>query len=445
MKRFKKIFCLLFVVMALVSCSKGSSKDEASLEIEGTTETLIDNINKSRNKDEKKVADSKSDSNSVKKETTSKKAEKNDSSKENSSSEEKNSSKSKDDLNENEVEIRLKAFGDIMAHDEQVSYAYNVGSGTYDFSSEFEYTKDFIKDSDISVGNFETTVDPNLENMAYPKFNTPKEFIKAIKDAGFDVVTTANNHSLDTGVEGIGTTIDNLNSYDLDFVGTRKDSDGKRIIYKEVSGITVAFLSYTSFTNNTDNPEEYYDYINYLDEDLIEKDIKKAKKKADFIVVYPHWGDEYVSEANQEQIDLGRKMVKWGADIIIGNHPHVVQPYEFYRNQDGKKSFIAYAAGNFISEQSFDTIGDIRTEHTVAFEFRLIKNKETGECHLGKVSAYPIWVGSTYDDYGKSVKNYLVKDFEDGGKYSGVLDENAMYRLEQTKTEVSETLNNEVN
>lgn len=253
----------------------------------------------------------------------------------------------KENKNDNIEKIRIKAFGDIMAHMPQVNHAfYSAGQTAYDFSSQFSYIKDFVSDSDISIGNFETSVNPDKEASGYPMFTTPVDYIKDIKDTGFDILTTANNHSADSGEKGIFDTISYMDKNDIDHVGTRI-KNGDRILYRNVGNIKLVVLSYTYGINGlesiiTENEPE--DLINYLDSELIKKDIEEAKKnKADLIICYPHWGNEYESYPSQAQVELGRNMIEWGADIVIGNHPHVVQPAESYKAKDGREGYIAYS------------------------------------------------------------------------------------------------------
>ncbi|WP_296112948.1 CapA family protein [uncultured Anaerococcus sp.] len=345
--------------------------------------------------------------------------------------------------------VKLKAFGDIMAHIHQIQYAYNKGGGDYNFSGQFTYLEDFIKDSDIAIGNYETTTNPNLEYAGFPRFNAPESYLRDLKKAGFDILSTANNHSMDTELEGVMTTIDALENVGLDYVGTYKDK-ADRILYKEVNGIKFAFLAYTYGCNGRDDliiPREEVENIAYLtDEGQIKKDIKRAKNNgADFVVVYPHWGIEYQSYPAESQINLGRNMVEWGADLVIGNHPHVVQPVELYKAGDGREGLIAYALGNFISFQNLENNNDIRVEQTLALEIDLEKDLNSGEKKIADVTFHPIWVGTYYDDYGTDIKNHLTEDFLEGGKYYDYVDENQRARIKQASDMNLDTANTGVN
>ena len=354
-----------------------------------------------------------------------------------------------DEIPEEKTEtITLIAGGDLMAHMGQTEYAYNKGGGDYDYSDSFKYISDFIKDADIAIANYETTTNPNLAYVGFPRFNTPKAYLEAINNAGFDVLTTANNHSLDTGVEGVNTTIEAMENLGLNYVGTRKEGDDTRFIIEKVNDINIAFLSYTYGCNGIEDlvqVREEVEEVNYLHDQEIKKDIEDAKDQgADFVVVYPHWGIEYQSQADPSQIELGRKMIDWGADLVIGNHPHVVQPYEEYQSPDGRKGFIAYACGNFVSIQNLETVNDIRTEQSVAYKFELSKDFSNGETSIDKFEAYPLWVGMTYNEYGRSVSTYLAEDFLEDGKYYDEVDGSQRDRIQKAYDATMATINNGV-
>lgn len=340
--------------------------------------------------------------------------------------------------------VRVKFFGDTMAHYDQVQYAYNYGGGVYDFSNQFTYISDYVKDSDLSITNYETTTNPNRAYAGYPAFNTPGEYLKAIKNAGFNVVTTANNHTLDTDEEGVFTTIDAIKEAGLDFVGTHK-TDDEKILYKEINGIKIAILSYTYGCNGKVDlltPREEVGSVNYLHDDLIEKDIKEAKKNgADFIIVYPHWGIEYETYPVKEVVEKAHKMVDWGADLVIGNHPHVVQPVEKYTTKSGRDGLIAYALGNFVSMQSFESFGDARVEQSLSIELNLEKDKKNGNKKIGEIKYHPLWIASNYDEYGVSVKTYKCEDFLEGGSKYKEVNENQRARIKQAYDMTMETVN----
>lgn len=440
MTMFKKCIYSLIAVLALTSCA-GPNKDQVKEEAK-TTADLIANLADLQK--DKEVEVEEVDNSDVKIET----AKRGEFTVVEYDDEEEETEENPEDLDDDVETVRIKAVGDIMAHKMQIQYAYNRGGGAYDFSDSFTYVKDFLSDADIAIGNYETTTNPNREYAGYPRFNTPPEYIEAIADAGFDILTTANNHSLDTDLEGVYTTMEYIEKAGISHVGSQAEGEDN-ILYKTVNGIKLAFLSYTYGANGkvdllqvqAEIPE-----LNYLNPEKIQNDIRRAKSKgADFVVVYPHWGIEYQSYPSENQIELGRNMVEWGADLVIGNHPHVVQPYEFVQASDGRKGFIAYALGNFISFQNLENNGDIRVEQAVTYDISLSKNKETGEKTIGEIRSHPIWVGIKYNDYGQSIQTHLAEDFLEGGKFYGELNENQVHRAKQAFDMTNETIENEVN
>lgn len=137
-------------------------------------------------------------------------------------------------------------------------------------------------------------------------------------------------------------------------------------------------------------------------------------------------------------------MIDWGADLVIGNHPHVTQPAERYKTKDGREGYIAYSCGNFVSNQSLEASDDIRTEQTVAFDINIEKNNKTNKVKLGEVKFYPIWVGHYSDEYGYLAKVYRTKDFLEGGKYYDMVDEGQRERIRTCDEMIKKTINTKV-
>lgn len=253
-------------------------------------------------------------------------------------------------------EASLAVVGDIMVHDYQYNEAYDPNSQTYDFMHNFQDMKPYFEGYDFVIGNLETTF--NLENRpisSYPMFNTPDSFLDALQDAGFNLVTTANNHCMDTFESGLIRTLDKLDEYGINHVGTyRSQEERDRILIKEVNGISFAFLSYTYGTNGISIPKPYL--VNLMEEEKIKRDITRAKELADMVVVLPHMGNEYETEPREVFQDWADLMFSSGADIILASHPHVLQPMEYrtITEEDGTKKtgFIIYSLGNFISSQT---------------------------------------------------------------------------------------------
>lgn len=450
-KKYLSIILSLVMVFTISACSNNNKSEEPSITDVAGLISRLDTYQKNK-EEEKRLAEERE------KEKTLKEAKKNELKEKDAKAkidQKVLEERAKEEIAKEEKKkpqikkVKLKAFGDIMAHMVQIQYAQNKGGGDYDFTDQFTYLKDFIEDSDIAIGNYETTTNPDLPYAGFPRFNAPAAYLRDLKDTGFDIVSTANNHSMDTELEGVLSTMDSAKEAGLDYVGSFKDKT-ERILYKEVKGIKFAFLAYTYGCNGREDlviPREEVENLAYLsDEEQIKKDIKRAKASgADFIVVYPHWGIEYQSMPNETQTRLGRNMIEWGADLVIGNHPHVVEPVELYEASDGREGLIAYALGNFISYQNYENNKDIRVEHSLALEIDLEKDLTSGNKKISDVTFHPIWVGTYYNDYGINIKNHLTEDFLEGGKYYDLVNENQRARIKQAYDMTLEIANTGVN
>ncbi len=255
------------------------------------------------------------------------------------------------------VTVTLSAVGDIMCHSGQFDYA-RVAKDSFDFNPVFRYVKQHLSKSDFTFGNLETVfAGKSAKYTGYPRFNSPSELLDALKNAGFDLLTTSNNHSLDRDEVGILRTINELNKRSLDYNGTyvsQRDRDSIRIY--DIKGIRIAFLAYSYGTNGNPIPKGKSYLINLIDFKLIRKDIETAKfKNADIVLVHYHFGDEYKREPNQFQKVVVDSTIKMGANIIIGGHPHVLQPVRFVKSEKSvfDSVFVAYSLGNFISNQQW--------------------------------------------------------------------------------------------
>ncbi|NBI05469.1 CapA family protein, partial [Senegalia massiliensis] len=211
--------------------------------------------------------------------------------------ESKNQEQDENNIVEEEIEkyseLSLSATGDIMFHGAQLKSAYNNNTKEYDFKRVFENVKPHLENSDIAISNFETTTaGSEMPISSYPSFNSPDSTVDALKYSGIDILTTANNHSLDTGKIGIVNTIKNIENNGIDYIGTSEE-EYRAFILKEKNDITLSFLSYTYGLNGNDsrlNSNELDNMVNLIDEDKMQEDIKKAKNVSDKVVVFIHWG-----------------------------------------------------------------------------------------------------------------------------------------------------------
>lgn len=285
-------------------------------------------------------------------------------------------------------EAKLAVVGDIMVHDYQYKEAYNPATGTYNFMHNFQDVKKYFDGYDLVLGNLESTFGGTGRSYSsYPCFNTPDAFLNAVKDAGFDILTTANNHCMDTGKAGLIRTLDKLDEAGIAHMGTyRSAEDRDKILYQNVNGINFAFLSYTYGTNGIAVPDAYL--VNLIDEDQMVADIKKARERADVVVVMPHMGNEYETypkEVFQNWADL---MFLAGADIILASHPHVLQRMEYRKVDHGDgphDGFIIYSLGNFISSQTTPPRNASIILHLT------IEQMGDGRPNVKEVSFVPVW------------------------------------------------------
>ncbi|MCD7947352.1 MAG: CapA family protein [Oscillospiraceae bacterium] len=288
--------------------------------------------------------------------------------------------------------VRLSFVGDLMVHTRQLYEAYQ-NDGSYDFGNSFASIRDSIAAADYAVGNLETVLGgEEIGYTDFPIFNTPDAFASALCEAGFDMVTTANNHCNDQGESGIMRTIHVLDSLGLDHIGTYQSQEARdRVFLKEIKGIKFAFLSCTYGTNGLPLTAGKPYLANIMSEQLIRDDIQRAKaENPDFVIVMPHMGDEYECQPGEVWQDWAHFMLDCGADIVIASHPHVLQPVEIVTNDSGDHALctrlIAYSTGNFLSSQR-EPPADAGMILNLCFE-----RDETGSAFISEVSYLPTWV-----------------------------------------------------
>lgn len=294
-----------------------------------------------------------------------------------------------------EIVATLAVAGDVMSHMPQTNDAYDAGTGEYDYRPMLRYAKDQVSGADYAVANLETTFSGGPNYSGYPAFNTPDALADALKDAGFDLLSTTNNHSLDRRFSGLSRTLDVLDERGLAHVGTYRTQEERDensgIVVADVGGISVAFLAYTYGTNGIPVSEgkefsiniynkDYLTNLSEPDYDLLKADMAAARAlDADLIAVVIHWGVEYQTKQNSYQEKMNAFLKEEGADLVLGGHAHVLQPYVW---EDG--DFTCYSMGNFISSQK-----DRYTDTTVVYELELTKDLLTGETTVTDVSYTP--------------------------------------------------------
>ncbi len=320
-----------------------------------------------------------------------------------------------------DVTIKLSVIGDIMCHNTQYMDAYV--DGIYDFSYVFDDIREKLSSSDFTVGNLETTfAGSDVGYSNYPNFNTPESLGIALKEAGVDLVSTANNHSLDTGYNGIESTINFLDQYGILHTGTYKSQEAQNTTtIAEIKGLRVAFLSFSYGTNDNKIPEGREYCINLIDDNFIIDRLNLAKQQnPDIICVFMHWGEEYETTPNSEQIRLANLLFDNGVNVILGSHPHVLQ-----RMENTEKGFVIYSLGNFMSGQVYEN-----TRDSIILDLTITK-KGTGEVVVESGKYTPIY---TYRS-SASKRKFKILDikkaldqFDLGNKYISESDYNLLKR-----------------
>ncbi len=252
-------------------------------------------------------------------------------------------------------EAELLFAGDAMMHKSQLDAAREASRRAgddkgYDFSEYFTAVKEQISKADYAVVNLETPIGGG-SYTGYPCFCAPEAFAGALADAGFDLMLTANNHTLDRRDRGLRRTCDILTSAGYDHVGTYRNSSQRDSILpliRDIKGFKVAFLNYTYGTNGITVQGDVV--VDYIDRDLMRSDIAAARRAgAELVCVAVHWGVEYQLHPHSTQKSLADFLIKSGADMVIGGHPHVVQPMEMRTDSLGRNRLVVYSLGNFIS------------------------------------------------------------------------------------------------
>ena len=246
----------------------------------------------------------------------------------------------------------LVMVGDALIH-MPINYSHKTGNG-YDFKGIFKYIKPIVKEYDLAYYNQETILGGTALGLSgYPQFNSPQQVGDAFRDAGFNLVSLATNHSMDNYYRTGGKTIKNSTTYWKKYKDTviatgsfNSKEDRDEVIVKEVNGIKYGFLSYTEQTNGISVPSGKSYLVNVYSKDKVKKDVEALKKEADVIIVAMHWGEEYTHYPNSGQKEKAKYLASLGVNVIIGCHPHVIQPMTYIGD-----TLVVYSLGNFVSNQ----------------------------------------------------------------------------------------------
>lgn len=315
--------------------------------------------------------------------------------------------------------VKIAVVGDLMCHSPQFNYA-KVSKDSFDFNPVYRYIKESFENADFTFGNLETVIgEKGSTYLGYPRFKSPKDYVTALAQNGFDFLCFANNHTLDQGEQGILNTIRILNDNNIGYTGafnSQSDRDSIRIF--NLNGIKIALLAYSYGTNGSVIPKGKDYLINLIDYNLIEKDIHSAKLNgAEIVLVNFHFGNEYQRFPSDYQKEVVKKTIEFGADLITASHPHVIQPIEFYKTNGATldSGIVAYSLGNFISNQRKRF-----TDAGVILYLILEKNLNTKKVSLKSVEYLPTWVFKGKTEFGNEFLILpLQKNFDSFNFLSG--------------------------
>ncbi len=312
-------------------------------------------------------------------------------------------------VNDNEAKedntIKISSLGNIIFHDKQLQSA-KTDTG-YDFEESFKYVKNILKDSDLSVAVLETTLQGNGNYSGYPLFNSPDEVLTALKDSGINMINLGTNHIWDGGIEALKRTVEVTKKQGLGVTGVRESVNEPRYEIIDIDGQKIGMISYVfetgviggkSTINSIPISESSkallntfrYDELDQFYRDLQQNLDDMKSEGAKFTMVAMHWGEEYDNEPSSYQVEISEKLNEMGVDIVLGNHPHVIQPYEIMTNSQGEKTFVIYGQGNNLSNQCFEELGDARTEDGYIVNFELAVGDT--ELSLKKYEVIPLWM-----------------------------------------------------
>ena len=307
----------------------------------------------------------------------------------------------------------IRALGDLMMHSEQLKLARRPG-GKYDFHSQYALIRESLECADYTIANLETTVGLYSDKpySGYPLFNAPEALLEAVKDSGIDFLTLANNHMLDRYFDGMVQTVNLVEKHGFDFGGanrTQAEKDAPKIV--DVNGIKLGMLCYAQHTNGMERhssvrAKEYG--INYLGKADFAADVKKLRDAgAEVVIAIPHWGAEYERQPGTYALTMARRMAEAGVDVILGSHPHVVQPVRFLEvklpSGEAHRTLVAYSLGNFISNMSRPF-----TDMGIILEFTLVE-KGTGGFSIEDVGYVPVYCWRS----GKSIQSLPAPKYLD--------------------------------
>ena len=313
------------------------------------------------------------------------------------------------------AQVTFAVAGDVIPHEPVRAAAKAAGDGEPGWAALFADVADVFEDADFGFVNLETPVAPEHSKGTKPfLFDAPVELPQALKASGIKIVSFANNHVMDQGWAGFVESREHLKEIGLQFAGTSDNAaTAWQPVITEANGIKVGWLGMTRWLNGNRNPDkEDQPHVNFFpypgeangapgaDEATVLAAVKAARAQCDLLVISVHWGIEYATAPRPEDVDIAHKMLEAGATVIVGAHPHVLQPIETYKTQDGRDTLIFYSLGNFLSNQSRgyvdglnpDSNGDPRDEMIGLFAAVKRDYGPAGvRVELGHVGMLPVW------------------------------------------------------
>ncbi|HFI0292298.1 TPA: CapA family protein [Streptococcus suis] len=344
---------------------------------------------------------------------------------------------------------RIMAHGDLLYHD-LLYMSAEQPDGSYNFSENFTYVKPWIEQADLAIADFEGTISPDYPLAGYQLFNAPASVATAMAEAGYDVVDLAHNHMLDSQLSGLISTVSTFKQVGIDSIGVFAEGNRSTapLSIREVNGIKIAILGYAYGFNGMEGnltQEEYDAYLSDFTKEKMRSEIERAEQEADFTIVMPQAGVEYQLDPTEEQVTLYHEMVEWGADMVLGGHPHVAEPAEIVE-KDGQRKLIIYSMGNFLSNQRIETMEGVAnaqwTERGVLMDITL--EKKNGVTTIQTAQAQPTWVSKiskgTYSKEGHEQFTYqtlILADFIEGGAHRNQIDQATQQRIDTAYQEMT--------
>lgn len=334
-----------------------------------------------------------------------------------------------------EPEIDLLMVGDVLLHD-NVQNSGKLPDGTYDYDHLFAQVKDDIEKADLAIVNQEIILGGTEIGLSgYPTFNGPYEVADSLVNAGFDVILHATNHTLDKGKKGLQNCMnywkDNYDQVAVLGVFDSQDSYDNDIYIYEEDGLKIAILNYTYGTNGLPLPSDMPYAVALLEEEKVVSDLKKAEQLADFTVVCPHWGTEYQHKQSKEQEKWANLFLKYGVDLVIGTHPHYIQPVEMLTGENGEEMLVYYSLGNFIN--STNESGRGTADRMIGGMAKVtVAKTENGNAYIKTYGVEPL---VTQLLYGKQeITTYKLSDYtEELASENRIIDKDRMFNLQFCK------------